>query len=46
MRSLSCLLYTSVKGSAHRGRFAFEEAAYLLLFGELPTACLLYTSFQ
>jgi citrate synthase len=27
-----------VKGSAQRGRFAFEEAAYLLLFGELPTA--------
>ncbi len=27
-----------VKGSAKRGRFAFEEAAYLLLFGELPTA--------
>ncbi|BCK84639.1 citrate/2-methylcitrate synthase [Dysosmobacter sp. NSJ-60] len=27
-----------VKGSAERGRFAFEEAAYLLLFGELPTA--------
>ena len=26
-----------VKGSASRGRFAFEEAAYLLLFGELPT---------
>ena len=26
-----------VKGSAKRGRFAFEEAAYLLLFGELPT---------
>ena len=26
-----------VKGSAQRGRFAFEEAAYLLLFGELPT---------
>ena len=26
-----------VKGSAERGRFAFEEAAYLLLFGELPT---------
>jgi len=25
-----------VKGSAQRGRFAFEEAAYLLLFGELP----------
>ena len=25
-----------VKGSAKRGRFAFEEAAYLLLFGELP----------
>ncbi len=27
-----------VTGSAERGRFAFEEAAYLLLFGELPTA--------
>ena len=27
-----------VRGSAQRGRFAFEEAAYLLLFGELPTA--------
>lgn len=27
-----------VRGSAERGRFAFEEAAYLLLFGELPTA--------
>nr|WP_326185688.1 citrate/2-methylcitrate synthase [uncultured Oscillibacter sp.] len=27
-----------VTGSAKRGRFAFEEAAYLLLFGELPTA--------
>lgn len=27
-----------VKGSAERGQFAFEEAAYLLLFGELPTA--------
>ena len=26
-----------VKGSATRGRYAFEEAAYLLLFGELPT---------
>ena len=26
-----------VTGSAARGRFAFEEAAYLLLFGELPT---------
>lgn len=26
-----------VRGSASRGRFAFEEAAYLLLFGELPT---------
>ena len=26
-----------VKGSVKRGRFAFEEAAYLLLFGELPT---------
>ena len=26
-----------VTGSAKRGRFAFEEAAYLLLFGELPT---------
>ncbi len=26
-----------VRGSAQRGRFAFEEAAYLLLFGELPT---------
>lgn len=26
-----------VKGSAGRGRFAFEEAAYLLLFGKLPT---------
>ena len=26
-----------VKGSTKRGRFAFEEAAYLLLFGELPT---------
>lgn len=25
-----------VKGSEGRGRFAFEEAAYLLLFGELP----------
>ena len=25
-----------VKGSEKRGRFAFEEAAYLLLFGELP----------
>ena len=25
-----------VSGSAKRGRFAFEEAAYLLLFGELP----------
>ena len=25
-----------VDGSAGRGRFAFEEAAYLLLFGELP----------
>ena len=25
-----------VRGSAKRGRFAFEEAAYLLLFGELP----------
>ena len=27
-----------VMGSAARGRFAFEEAAYLLLFGELPTS--------
>ncbi len=27
-----------VRGSSKRGRFAFEEAAYLLLFGELPTA--------
>ena len=27
-----------VKGSASRGRFAYEEAAYLLLFGELPNA--------
>ena len=26
-----------VRGSSQRGRFAFEEAAYLLLFGELPT---------
>ena len=26
-----------VKGSEKRGRFAFEEATYLLLFGELPT---------
>ena len=26
-----------VKGSEQRGRFAFEEATYLLLFGELPT---------
>ena len=26
-----------VTGSAARGRYAFEEAAYLLLFGELPT---------
>jgi citrate synthase len=26
-----------VTGSATRGRFAFEEAAYLLLFGRLPT---------
>ena len=26
-----------VRGSSARGRFAFEEAAYLLLFGELPT---------
>jgi len=26
-----------VRGTAGRGRFAFEEAAYLLLFGELPT---------
>jgi len=26
-----------VTGSAGRGRFAFEETAYLLLFGELPT---------
>ena len=26
-----------VRGSAKRGRFAFEETAYLLLFGELPT---------
>lgn len=26
-----------VTGSEARGRFAFEEAAYLLLFGELPT---------
>ena len=26
-----------VTGSESRGRFAFEEAAYLLLFGELPT---------
>ena len=26
-----------VKGSEERGRFAFEEAAYLLLFGKLPT---------
>lgn len=26
-----------VKGSAKRGRYAFEESAYLLLFGELPT---------
>ena len=25
-----------VKGSEERGRFAFEEAAYLLLFGKLP----------
>lgn len=25
-----------VKGSEKRGRFAFEEAAYLLLFGKLP----------
>ena len=25
-----------VKGSEARGRFAFEEAAYLLLFGQLP----------
>ncbi len=27
-----------VRGSAKRGRYAFEEAAYLLLFGELPNA--------
>ncbi|MCI8910598.1 MAG: citrate/2-methylcitrate synthase [Oscillibacter sp.] len=27
-----------VRGSAQRKRFAFEETAYLLLFGELPTA--------
>ncbi len=26
-----------VRGSAERGRLAFEEATYLLLFGELPT---------
>jgi len=26
-----------VRGSEERGRFAFEEAAYLLLFGDLPT---------
>ena len=26
-----------VRGSEARGRFAFEEAAYLLLFGELPS---------
>jgi citrate synthase len=26
-----------VRGSEKRGRFAFEETAYLLLFGELPT---------
>lgn len=26
-----------VTGSAERGRFAYEEAAYLLLFGDLPT---------
>ena len=26
-----------VRGSETRGRFAFEEAAYLLLFGELPS---------
>ncbi|MDE7244034.1 MAG: citrate synthase, partial [Oscillospiraceae bacterium] len=26
-----------VTGSEKRGRFAFEEAAYLLLFGKLPT---------
>ena len=26
-----------VRGSAKRGRFAFEETAYLLLFGMLPT---------
>jgi citrate synthase len=26
-----------VKGSAHRGRYAFEETTYLLLFGALPT---------
>ncbi|MDE6879884.1 MAG: citrate synthase [Oscillospiraceae bacterium] len=25
-----------VKGSAERGRYAFEETAYLLLFGQLP----------
>ena len=27
-----------VKGSEKRGRFAFEETTYLLLFGELPTS--------
>lgn len=27
-----------VKGSRERGRFGYEETAYLLLFGELPTA--------
>jgi citrate synthase len=26
-----------VKGSAQRGRYAFEETTYLLLFGALPT---------
>ena len=31
-----------VTGSAQRGRFAFEEAAYLLLFGELPTQAQLH----
>ncbi|WP_409968005.1 citrate/2-methylcitrate synthase [Bengtsoniella intestinalis] len=34
-RGIDCR--TLVTGSEQRGRFAFEEAAYLLLFGSLPT---------
>ena len=32
-----CLLYTSLVTGSKGKRFVFEEGAYLLLFGELPT---------